>query len=175
VRAHIEDRYAADPARAHTDLEAVDPAAAAKIDPLNLRRSVRALEVVELTGEPFSAFAGGWEDYEPVYEQLDVRGFDLPPADLRQRIRSRAEAMVDSGLVDEVRRLARLDLSGTAREAIGYQEALEVLAGNLDEDDLAGEIARRTWRYAKRQRSWFKKDPRVQWQTAADVVAAWSG
>jgi tRNA A37 N6-isopentenylltransferase MiaA len=72
-----------------------------------------------------------------------------------------------------LRRLPR-PLSSTAREAIGYREAFAVLDGDLPVDDLASEIATRTWRYAKRQRAWFRKDPRVVWSDPDEVLAAWT-
>jgi tRNA dimethylallyltransferase len=173
VRARVHERFADDPAAAHAQLQATDPDAAAKIDPMNLRRSVRALEVIELTGERFSSFARGWDDYSSVYAGLDVRGVDVEDAVMRERIRQRAAAMVGSGLLDEARRLAGRELSRTARQAIGYAEAFAVLAGELAEGELAEAIATRTWRYARRQRSWFRRDPRIGWHRPDSVLDGW--
>lgn len=162
VRARIEARWRHDPAAAHTHLDELDPAAAARIDPGNLRRTVRALEVLELTGTPFSRFDDGYERYVSIYPDLEVVLLDPPSEVLRQRIWSRAHRMVAEGLLDE---LARLRVAGprsrTASQAIGYAEAAAVLDGREPADGLADRIARRTWRYARRQRSWFRADPRA--------------
>lgn len=172
VRAELRDRYEHDPAAAHARLADLDPEAAAKIDPANLRRSVRALEVLELTGEPFSSFARVWEEHRSIYPELDV-GYLEPPTDvLRRRIAVRAERMVAAGLLEEARELLAHhgELSRTARQAIGYREAFAVLEGALDVGGLADAIATRTWRYAKRQRSWFRKDPRCQPRTPDEIL-----
>lgn len=163
VRATIEERWADDPPAAHDHLAALDPAAAARIGPGNLRRTVRALEVLELTGERFSAFDDAWSRYEAVYDPLHVAYLEPEAALLRERIRTRADQMVADGLLDEAAALrAAGDLSRTARQAIGYAEAFAVLDGQAPADDLAATIAHRTWRYARRQRSWFRADPRCQ-------------
>jgi tRNA dimethylallyltransferase len=176
VRAGLERRYAEDPERAHRDLAEIDPAAAAKIEPGNLRRSVRALEVIELTDEMFSSFADAWDRYESVYPGFAARGVDRSSSELRERIGERTESMIAGGLLDEARRLRELrrPLSETAREAIGYKEAFAVLDGEAAEDALAEMIARRTWRYARRQRSWFTKDPRIVWSDPDEVSTAWT-
>lgn len=162
VRARIEARWADDPRGAWRHLDERDPEAAAKIEPDNLRRSVRALEVLELTGEPFSAFSTAWDRYTSIHPGLDVAYLEPPTEELRTRIRRRAEAMVAAGLLDEAAALRARPggLSRTARQAIGYAEAFAVLDGTLDRDRLADEITDRTWRYARRQRSWFRRDPR---------------
>ena len=163
VRATIEGRWADDPRGAHRHLADLDPDAAARIEPDNLRRSVRALEVLELTGERFSAFATAWDDHTAIYDRLEVTYVEPPAADLRAAITDRAHAMVAAGLLDEARALRaahRDGLSTTARQAIGYGEAFAVLDGDEREDGLADRIATRTWRYARRQRSWFRRDPR---------------
>jgi tRNA dimethylallyltransferase len=172
VRARLEARWADDPTGAHAALAAVDPVGAARIDPANLRRTVRALEVHELTGEPFSGFDDGWDRYVSVVGDLDV-GYLEPDAEvLRARIAERAHAMVTGGLLDEARELAAAPtpLSRTAAQAIGYAEAFAVLAGRAEPDGLAAAIATRTWRYAKRQRGWFRRDPRCEVATPADLV-----
>lgn len=160
VRARLEARWAATPEAAHDHLVDVDPTAAARIGPGNLRRTVRALEVHELTGEPFSAFDDGWDGHDSVYPELDVAYLEPEATTLRARIADRAEAMVTAGLLAEAALLRAGELSRTARQAIGYAEAFAVLDGDLPEVDLASTIAHRTWRYARRQRSWFRRDPR---------------
>jgi tRNA dimethylallyltransferase len=163
VRAEIERRWGGDATAAHAHLVEVDPAAAARIGPGNLRRTVRALEVLALTGERFSAFDDGWSSYASRYEPLRVAYLEPEAAVLRERIHQRAEAMVAGGLLDEAAALrAGGELSRTARQAIGYAEALAVLDGEAPADELAVTIAHRTWRYARRQRSWFRADPRCQ-------------
>ncbi|MFP5309077.1 MAG: tRNA (adenosine(37)-N6)-dimethylallyltransferase MiaA [Actinomycetes bacterium] len=162
VRAALEARYADDPERAHAHLTAVDPEAAAKIEPGNLRRSVRALEVLELTGERFSSFADAWDRHTSVVGPLTVAMLDLPTPLLRERIDRRAEAMVAGGLLEEAAALRARPggLSRTARQAIGYAEAFAVLDGDAPVHGLAASVADRTWRYARRQRAWFRRDPR---------------
>jgi tRNA dimethylallyltransferase len=172
VRAALEDRWAERPLEAHAHLAAVDPAAAARIEPHNLRRTVRALEVLELTGTPFSAFDDGWDRHDSVVGSLTVAYLEPEAAALRERIEARAAAMVDGGLLDEARALRALPrpLSRTAAQAIGYAEAFAVLDGTVPEADLAATVARRTWRYARRQRAWFRTDPRCA--PATDPTAA---
>lgn len=163
VRAEVEARWYGDPRGAHAHLAAVDPAAASHIDPANLRRTVRALEVLELTGRPFSAFDDSYARYESVYPDLEVVLLDPPTELLRARIDQRATRMVQRGLLEEMAALrARGPLSRTAAQAIGYAEAAAVLDGALAPHELAAAIARRTWRYARRQRSWFRADPRCR-------------
>lgn len=163
VRARVEQAWADDPPAGHAHLADLDPDAAAKIEPDNLRRTVRALEVIELTGERFSDFARAWDDHVSIYPDLEVAYVEPPTEELRDRITARAHAMVDDGLLDEAAALRRAHpdgLSTTARQAIGYGEAFAVLDGAEPLDGLADRIARRTWRYARRQRAWFRRDPR---------------
>lgn len=176
VRAALETRHTNDPAAAHAALAAVDPLAAAKIDPANLRRTVRALEVIELTGQRFSSYAQVWDRHESIYPGLEVRGLDLPTPQLREAIANRSAEMVAGGLLAEAAALRRQPrpLSRTAAQAIGYAEAFAVLDGRLDIARLGSAIADRTWRYARRQRSWFRSDPRVRWSTPDEIRAAWT-
>lgn len=163
VRQALHDRWMDDPPGAYRHLAAIDPAAAAKIEPDNLRRTVRALEVVELTGRPFSSYSDAWDDYTSIYDDLEVTYVEPPAADLRAAIAARSRAMVDADLLDEAAVLRRRfpgGLSHTAAQAIGYAEAFAVLDGHAEVVDLADAIARRTWAYARRQRSWFRRDPR---------------
>ena len=160
LRARLEEQWADDPVGAYAAVAARDPAAAERIEPNNLRRSVRALEVMELTGDLFSAYSD--TPHESVVGDLDVLYLE-PPTELnRARIADRAEQMVAGGLVDEVAAIrARFGtLSTTAAQGIGYAEAAAILDGDASDEVLADEIARRTWGYARRQRSWFRKDPR---------------
>ncbi|HVM12743.1 MAG TPA: tRNA (adenosine(37)-N6)-dimethylallyltransferase MiaA [Egibacteraceae bacterium] len=163
VRAEVEAQFADDPPAAHAALAAVDPAAAARIDPDNLRRSVRALEVHRLTGRPFSDWRQAWDDRRSIYPGLEVVGLDVPREDLSARIATRVEAMIGGGLVEECRRLLEQPLSATARQAIGYAELFDHLAGHGSLEEAAERIHVRTRRYAARQYRWFARDPRVRW------------
>lgn len=176
VRAAVEARWTHDPVAAHAHLTTLDPAAAAKIEPENLRRTVRALEVIELSGERFSAFAAAWEQRTSIHPGLRVAYLEPETAILRQRVRDRAEAMVAAGLVDEAAALRERwsGLSRTAAHAIGYTEAFRVLDGELAPGELADAIATRTWHYARRQRAWFRRDPRCTPRAAEAIVAAFA-
>ena len=163
VRDRLEQRWASDPEGAHAELARKDPVAAGRIAPGNLRRSVRALEVLELTGEPFSDFDDSYGAYRSIYPGLEVVLLDPPTDVLRRRIERRAQEMVAEGLLEETAALrARGRLSRTAAQAIGYAEAAQTLDGDLPVAALPEAIARRTWRYARRQRSWFRADPRCR-------------
>jgi hypothetical protein len=137
VRGRLEARWWHEPAAAHAHLAAQDPVAAAGIDPANVRRTVRALEVIELTGERFSTFDDAWHRYRSIYPDLDVGYLDPPDEVLRTSIRDRVERMVTAGLLDEARTLRDhpRGVSRTAARGIGYAEAFAVLDGELAADD----------------------------------------
>jgi tRNA dimethylallyltransferase len=162
VRTRIEARWASDPAGAHAHLAMLDPDAAARIETPNLRRIVRALEVIDVTGERFSSFADAWDRFDSVVGDLEVVYLEPDPATLRERIRARVEAMLAAGLLEEAAALRTLPQppSRTARQAIGYAEAFAVLDGEAKAAGLVDAITIRTARYARRQRSWFRADPR---------------
>jgi tRNA dimethylallyltransferase len=147
----------------HRRLAAVDPPAAARIEPGNARRSVRALEVAAITGRPFSSFARGWERYPE--RRVRAAGVKLEPGALRARIDARARGMLERGLVEEA--AALLDRGSgrevTATQAIGYAEMAEHLAGRLSLDEAIVRIVRRTRALARRQMAWFRRDPRIRW------------
>jgi tRNA dimethylallyltransferase len=160
------------PGHLHARLAAVDPAAAAAILPTNGRRIVRALEVIELTGRPFTATM---PTFESVYDCVQI-GLDRD--DLDERIESRVHRMMAAGFVDEVRGLLPHGLrhSPTAGKALGYAQLLACLddAGEVH-GNLTGAVAttiRATRRFVRRQRSWFGRDPRIQWldAAAADLI-----
>ena len=171
-------------ARAYERLGATDPTAAARIDPHNARRIVRALEVIDTTGQPFSSFGPGVTAFGPTAFPLRVAGVWLPRDVLAARIGARVDAMRDADLVGEVRRAVDgPGLSKTARQAIGYREIADALdAGRPVEPDEFDAIARRTRSFARRQRMWFRRDPRITWYGCADnpcralpaLLAAWS-
>ncbi|WP_345761393.1 tRNA (adenosine(37)-N6)-dimethylallyltransferase MiaA [Diaminobutyricibacter sp. McL0608] len=150
------------PGMMYRRLADVDPAAAASIGPSNGRRLVRALEVIELTGRPFSASL----PEEPVpWMPIVTLGLRAPREELTARLDARVERMWRSGLVDEVRRLlpAGIERGVTASRAIGYMQALAQLHGRLSEDDAIAQTQQLTRRYARRQVSWFKRYPGLHW------------
>jgi tRNA dimethylallyltransferase len=174
VREAVERRYGGAAGAAHAALRRLDPPAAARMEPGNYRRAVRALEVLELTGRPFSDWRRAWDRYDPVYPGLAVVGVDVARERLDELLGERVDAMMAAGLLDEVRGL-RGDPRGlghTARQAIGYAELLEHLDGTIDLDGAVVATKRRTRRYARRQARWFAGDPRVQWTASGEVLEA---
>ncbi len=159
-------------AAVHAALRAADPAAAATILPTDGRRMVRALEVVELTGRPFAASAP--EIGTPRWGTVII-GVDRDTAELDERIERRTARMFDGGLVDEVRALLEHGLREgvTARRAIGYAQVLSYLDNEYDLEHAQERTLIGTRRYVRRQRSWFRRDPRVRWVDGAapDLVA----
>jgi tRNA dimethylallyltransferase len=165
VRARLEAELAERGAPAmHARLAEVDPASAAIILPGNGRRILRAIEVLELTGEPFVARLPGERS---VYDAVQI-GVDIDYGLLDARIEDRVATMWRLGLVDEVRRLEAEGLRDglTARRALGYAQVLGFLDGRLTEDEAYAETAQTTRRFARKQRSWFKRDPGVTWLPA---------
>ena len=163
LRTRLESELERDgPLALHGRLATLDPDAAALILPTNGRRIVRALEVVELTGGPFSAKLPTYEYAYPVVTQL---GVDVPRDVLDERIAARVDAMWAAGLVDEVRALEKHGLRDgrTSSRGLGYAQVLRLLAGECTEDEARAETMRATRRFARRQDSWFRKDPRITW------------
>jgi tRNA dimethylallyltransferase len=158
------------PAALHARLGRLDPAAAAAILPGNGRRIVRALEVLEVSGRPFSATL---PDYESVYDVAVQVGVRMPRPQLDERIASRVAGMWRAGFVAEVRGLAEAGLreGRTASRALGYAQVLRFLAGEWSQEQAAAETVRATQRFARRQESWFRRDPRVVWLDGADPAA----
>jgi tRNA dimethylallyltransferase len=160
------------PATLYRRLAEFDPAAAAKIDPSNGRRTVRALEVAALTGRPFSSFAAAWDRYPE--DRVRAAGVTLPPSILRARIEERVRSQYEGGLVEEVRALLDRGFGRflTASQAIGYLEVAEHLEGRLSLVEAAARTARRTRALARRQMAWFRRDPRIRWFDAGADGAA---
>nr|WP_253663384.1 tRNA (adenosine(37)-N6)-dimethylallyltransferase MiaA [Williamsia maris] len=168
VRARLEAELAdVGVAEMHRRLGTVDPAAATAILDTDGRRIVRALEVVELTGEPFAASAP--QKGTPRWSTAIV-ALDRDTDTLDDRLRVRTDAMFDAGLVDEVTHLIDLGLRDglTASRAIGYAQVLDVIDGTLDLDTARELTFTGTRRYVRRQRSWFRRDDRIRWFDAAD-------
>jgi tRNA dimethylallyltransferase len=160
----------------HARLDKLDPAAARAILPSNGRRIVRALEVIELTGRPFSATLP--RSGPARYDTLLI-GLDMPAPELDARVDARVRNMFDAGLVTEVRALENrgLRVGRTASRALGYQQVLAAFDGNDDLAAAAIETARATRRFVRRQRSWFRRDHRITWLDAtrpdlADLITS---
>jgi tRNA dimethylallyltransferase len=166
VRADLE----ADPdtESLHRRLAELDPAGAAKMEPTNRRRIVRALEVTLGSGRRFSSFGPGLEAYPTVgYRMIGLR---WPRQALDRRIDARFDRLMERGLLAEVRGLADRPggLSATAAQALGYKELLAHLEGELSFDDAVDLVRRRTRQFARRQERWFRRDPRIEWIDVSD-------
>ena len=143
------------------ELRVKDPQAAARMDPRNPRRTIRALEVIELTGRPYSATL---PRYRYVVASVQI-GLDLDRADLDRRIDIRTAQMREAGFLDEARRL-RPHMGLTASRALGYQQMFDLLDGLWDERDAWADVAQKTKRLARKQMGWFGRDPRIHWLQA---------
>jgi tRNA dimethylallyltransferase len=170
LRAELEARAKASGYLAlHEELQSLDRAAAERIDPRNVRRTVRALEVIRLTGKKFSEQRG---QVESPFRLLTI-GLSRPRPELFARVDARIESMFTAGLLEEVQRL--LD-SGCLPElptmsAIGYRECVRVLAGRMDMEEAMAEMRRKTRIFVRRQANWFKlNDPSIHWFEAGKVT-----
>ena len=175
VRARWEARLSEVGAPAlHDELHAMDPDAAQAIERNNGRRIVRALEVIELTGEPFVAHLPPPEDVYPVHRF----GIHIDRERLDSRIEDRVDAMWDDGFVDEVRRLEAAGFRDvpTAAAALGYGPVLDFLAGECSEEQARQRTIDDTRKFARRQQRWFRRDERIEWRNHdeagfADAIA----
>lgn len=147
----------------HRRLLELDPAAAAKMEPSNRRRVLRALEVTLGSGQPFSSFGPGMGAYPRT--EWRVAGLWLPRPVVARRITERLGSMLESGLVAEVDALRRRPegMSRTARQALGYREILSHLGDGVPLASAVADADRRTRAFARRQRVWWRRDPRVRW------------
>ncbi|GAB2737513.1 tRNA (adenosine(37)-N6)-dimethylallyltransferase MiaA [Kitasatospora kifunensis] len=162
VRAHLEAELTEQgPATLHARLAVLDPAAAVAILPSNGRRIVRALEVIELTGRPFTA---SLPSNTAVYPAVQL-GVAVPRPELDERIALRVDRMWQAGLLEEVRALEARGLREglTAGRALGYQQVLAHFSGECTEEEARAETVRATKRFARRQESWFRRDERIHW------------
>lgn len=166
VRAELEAEP--DTASLHERLVALDPEAAARIEPSNRRRIVRALEVCLGSGVRFSSFGDGVGTYPP--SETVMIGIRWDRDHLRARIAARVRRMVEAGLVDEVVSLlaAPGGMSHTARQALGYKEIIDHIEGRCTLETAVDSVILRTGQFAVRQERWYRRDPRVRW---IDVVA----
>lgn len=184
LRARLEqDLIEVGPHELHRRLSAIDPIAASRIIPENGRRTVRALEIVTLTGEPFAAeIPEDIKDWQPVLE-IGING---PREDLRERLATRVAKMWQQGLVAEAAGLEGLGIreGKTSSRAIGYAQALAQIDGEMTEAEAMADTVRLTQKYARRQMSWFRRDKRIHWldyqdaqvqQKAIALVDEWLG
>ena len=158
------------PHEMHRRLKALDPIAASRIIPENGRRSVRAIEIITLTGEPFAAaLPDEPEDWQPVLE-IGING---PREDLVKRLEQRVHKMWQQGLVEEARNLIPLGVreGKTSSRAIGYAQALAQIDGTMTQEQAIADTVRLTQKYARRQMSWFRRDQRIQWLDYQDSEA----
>jgi tRNA dimethylallyltransferase len=172
VRAALEaeaDALGAD--ELYARLAGADPVAAARIDPSNVRRTIRALEVSTISGAPFSDFAAAWRIYDPA--RVRVAGIRLDTATLDARVRARVAAMLEAGWLGEVRGLVERGFGAwlTATQAIGYAELAAHLDARLAIDEAMERTVKRTKELARRQMAWFRRDPRVVWFDAGRTGA----
>jgi len=164
VRGGLENEAAALGAeRMHGRLADVDPDAASKIEPANVRRTVRALEVAAITGRPFSSYGAAWDSYPP--DRVRAAGVRLTAEQLSARAESRVQQMLAAGWLDEVEKLVAGGFGGwlTSTQAIGYAELARHLAGELSLEDAVRQTVKRTRHLARRQMAWFRRDPRIRW------------
>ena len=147
----------------YNQLSGVDPAAAQKIHPNDSRRIIRALEVYELSGKPMTRVQE--EKTEPADFIPQFWGLDWPREVLYQRIERRVDEMVQSGLIQEVERLKGMGfgLRYNSLDSVGYKEVFDYLGGSILFDEMVDLIKRNTRRFAKKQLTWFHRDPRIQW------------
>jgi tRNA dimethylallyltransferase len=164
LRAELEDEAREYGARhMHRKLAAIDPESADLIHPNNVRRTIRALEMAE-GGVSYAEQAAGFAERTPHYEAAYI-GLDMDRQTLYTRIEARVDEMLDNGLLDEVRRLLDMGYRDalTAGQAIGYKEFVPVIEKSADVATATAEVKHSSRRYAKRQLTWFRGDPRVQW------------
>ena len=165
IRQRLEAELAAHgPAPLYERLTARDPDAAAAILPSNGRRIVRALEVIELSGRPFSATMPDYDQGRPAVQI----GLHVDRPELDRRIEARVDRMWARGFEAEVRGLPRLREGKTASRALGYRQMLGFLDGDLTLEQAREQTVRATRRFARRQESWFLRDPRVTWLSAVE-------
>lgn len=177
VRAQLDPESTED---LHRHLHTLDPEAAARIEPTNRRRTLRALEVNLGSGRRFSDFGPGLEHYPSTPHRLV--GLSLDRDGLLTRYERRVATMMELGFLDEVRQLRRASapISRTAAQALGYRELSEHLAGNLSLEDAVEQTVRRTRQFAVRQDRWFRRDPRIDWfpaetRSLAETIAGTVG
>lgn len=162
VRARLDDELVTlGPEALHQRLCQLDPTAGSKMEPSNSRRIIRALEVCEGSGRPFSSFGPGVDTY-PASEVQQV-ALRWPRDVLARRIEERVRVMIERGLQAEVENLLTQGLSPTALQALGYKEMVEHIEGRMSLEEVIATIVVKTRQFAVRQERWFRRDPRINW------------
>ncbi len=148
----------------YQELENLDPESAKRIDPRNSRRVARALEVIKLTGKPFSYYQKEWKKRESIYDLLFF-GLQLSRRELYYKINKRVDRMLSAGLLQETKDLYSKGLGNTATaiQALGYRQIVDYLRGEISWNETVSLIKTRSRQYAKRQLTWFRADPRIKW------------
>ena len=153
----------------HQKLKQLDAVTAGKIPPQNIRRVIRALEVIQITGDSYASSLPEPSYWEPT---LQI-GIDVSREVLKQRILLRVEQMWAEGIVAEVESLlGQGELGKTAKMAIGYKQAIAQLKGEMTEDEAKAETVALTNRYSRRQMSWFRRDKRIKWESDGEDLSA---
>ncbi|MDO5110861.1 MAG: tRNA (adenosine(37)-N6)-dimethylallyltransferase MiaA [Clostridia bacterium] len=172
LRDALTAQEAQTPGSLHQRLCAVDPASAARLHPNDTKRLVRALEVYTLTGKPIGAFGGDFANaaHTPIPYEPRMIGLTMPREQLYARIDLRVDAMMQSGLLKEVRQLVSLGYTPDtpAMQGLGYKQLYKYLQGEYTLDEAIETIKRETRRFAKRQMTWFKRDKRIHWLNTAE-------
>lgn len=163
IRAELDERPDTDTIAMWAELRDLDPVAAAKMEPNNRRRVVRALEVCLGSGQPFSSFGPGIDAFPET--RFRIVGLQIDRTFMDARIDARYEQQMANGFLDEVQHLLNrpAGLSRTARQALGYRELIAHLGGEMTLAEALDEARRRTRRFARRQQRWFGRDPRIRW------------
>ncbi len=164
VRQKLDDTFSTE--ELFEKLNDFDPQAASKIEPTNRRRLLRAMEVVEISGRPFSSYGPGMEAY-PETNFVQV-GLEIDRELMDERIEQRFWKQIEEGFVEEVKSLEEFELSKTAAQALGYAELARHIAGELTVEEAIHEAVLRTRRFARRQQRWFRRDPRIKWLESQD-------
>lgn len=168
VRRELEARAQVGLTQLYEELTDLDPLAASRMEPTNARRVVRALEVCRGSGRPFSSYGDGLLTYGPV--RVVQVGLDVELEELDRRIERRFHDWMEQGLLAEVERLAAAPtgLGRTARQAVGYRELLAHVEQEVPLEDCVRDAVTHSRRLARRQRSWFRRDPRIEWFSEVD-------
>lgn len=161
-----------DPDALYERLRQRDPLGAERLDPRNVRRVVRAAEVLEITGRPPSELRTSWTRGDGPYDVV-VAGLVWDREDLYRRAEERVQREVDAGLVDELKRVGAENLSRTARQALGVKEMMPVIEGDEPIESAKALLVKNTKNFIRRQLSWFKADERVVWIDASAL--GWDG
>ncbi len=166
MRAELEARAEREgPEALHAELNRLDPSAATGIKPQDLRRTMRALEVCLGSGKPMTQWRR--EGTRGGISGGILLGIRRTPEDLKRRIDLRVEAMFAGGIVEETKRVAAAGLSHSASQALGTKEVLGMLEGRYGETETRDLVRRRTWQFARRQGTWFRRFPEIRWVDAA--------